>query len=527
MAFDWAHSLSDKRLKICAWSLIVAGVTSIALALLPKSEAESSAELLAPTAVQDEWLIPIGERVSSLDPQLLIESVEKSLLSFAFSQLLRVNNKFEIEPDVLEKWIPSTETNQFTFKLRTGLTFWDGSPITVDDVEFSIHEWAKKDRLDSDLLLPIVGVEEFRNGRSPTIAGFEKVDPHTFRIRLRSWVDHFILTLASPRFIVFPKGFRGVSREQFFKAPLSSGPFKLVPSHNKGLKFVRNERYHLGSPLIPSIAIEYMEQAEAIRAFNSGQVDNLIMYDIHDLTGIDLANAKVRPLKRYDTFSLIIPPNTPSLKKVEKRRQIAQMVRSLPIHSVCIPGSKKASKFIPRGIVGSTSGIEQLPPKEVSVMQPITGFTVNVTSDALGGCIASLADDKLEGVKVNRLQFSAMFAKLKKSQLEPWLESLTFGGEDPIPVLQYFSSTSPEYFLQAPIPELQKIFDSINDDLPIVEKARRYRQIEDFLLTNYYLVPIAHRQSNMVHRVGLKNLGDIASNRYIPNLHLIYRESQE
>lgn len=75
---------------------------------------------------------------NSLHPITAEDAYARQVLGYTFSALAstRLDN-YELEPELAEKWEVSKDNLTFTFTLRQGLKFQDGTPITPDDVKFS------------------------------------------------------------------------------------------------------------------------------------------------------------------------------------------------------------------------------------------------------------------------------------------------------------------------------------------------------------------------------------------------------
>src|SRR5215475_5021548 len=128
-------------------------------------------------------------------------------------------------PSLAESWTESPDGLTYEFKLRRGLKFHNGDPLTSEDVKFSFERYKG------------AAAKEFQT----RVRAVEIVDALTIRFRLTSpWPDFmtFYGTTASGAGIVVPKKyFTQVGDDGFRKHPIGAGPYKFV-SHNPGVDVV-------------------------------------------------------------------------------------------------------------------------------------------------------------------------------------------------------------------------------------------------------------------------------------------------
>jgi peptide/nickel transport system substrate-binding protein len=119
-------------------------------------------------------------------------------------------------PSLAESWTESPDGLVYEFKLRRGLKFHNGDPVTADDVKFSVERYKG------------AGAKELRSH----IARVEVVDPLTARIHLKEpWPDFmtFYGTTATAAGIVVPKKYlEQVGEEAFKQHPIGAGPYRFV-----------------------------------------------------------------------------------------------------------------------------------------------------------------------------------------------------------------------------------------------------------------------------------------------------------
>src|SRR5881409_3562060 len=128
-------------------------------------------------------------------------------------------------PSLAESWTESPDGLTYEFKLRRGLKFHNGDPLTTEDVKFSFERYKG------------AAAKEFQT-RVRTV---EIVDPLTIRFRLNSPWPYFMTfygTTASGAGIVVPKKYlTQVGDDGFRKHPIGAGPYKFV-SHTPGVDVV-------------------------------------------------------------------------------------------------------------------------------------------------------------------------------------------------------------------------------------------------------------------------------------------------
>jgi peptide/nickel transport system substrate-binding protein len=112
--------------------LFLAG-TAIGLAGLPRiavAEAPKHGGVLRMSVDQAASVIhPMQARVN---PEYLVTEL-------LYSNLTRLKPDMTVEPDLAISWEPNATLTEWTFKLRPGVTFHDGSPLTADDVVATIN----------------------------------------------------------------------------------------------------------------------------------------------------------------------------------------------------------------------------------------------------------------------------------------------------------------------------------------------------------------------------------------------------
>ncbi len=178
----------------------------------------------------------------------------------------------EVVPGLAARWEANPEQTRFTFHLRPGARFSDGSPVRSTDVKASLDRVAAKATASplARLLDVVAGFDEAQSGAAPGLAGITAPDPSTVVFALRLPLASFPARLANPGLGILAAS----SLPHVTTAPVGSGPFRLEgrPKLETGgrVTFRRvDERAHLDRV----VAIVYANASQAEKAYVDGEVD--------------------------------------------------------------------------------------------------------------------------------------------------------------------------------------------------------------------------------------------------------------
>lgn len=180
-----------------------------------------------------------------------------------FDTLVTADENEDILPRLASSWEVSGDGLVYTFKLRNGVKWHDGKPLTAEDVVFS-YEYQKK--------YPPVS-----SANLSAVKKVEAVDPQTVRIELHQAEPRFLNNLAS--FTIIPKHIWEKVTDPYnyteLKAVVGTGPYKLTDySKEHGTyRFVANEDFWGRKPRVK--AIEFVPVGEQLLAFEQGEIDRI------------------------------------------------------------------------------------------------------------------------------------------------------------------------------------------------------------------------------------------------------------
>jgi peptide/nickel transport system substrate-binding protein len=176
-----------------------------------------------------------------------------------------------IKPVLAESWQISPDGKVYTFKLRQGVKFHDGTPFDAESVKYNF------DRA-SDPKHPLF----FDKGRGTSAQIFSLVDkmeapdPTTFRMTLKDPRAYFLnLFDKVPMFVGSPAAIQKYGNDEFGNHPVGTGPFRFV-SRESGSKITleRNPDYWGTAPYLDKVVLRGISEPTArVVALQTGEVD--------------------------------------------------------------------------------------------------------------------------------------------------------------------------------------------------------------------------------------------------------------
>jgi peptide/nickel transport system substrate-binding protein len=180
------------------------------------------------------------------------------------------NQALQLKPMLATSWTPSKGGAVWTFKIRQGVKFHDGSPLTADDVVYTIQQLSDPNNASNAL-------STFKGVLKP--AGVVKVDAATVEFHLDAANGNFPYLVSSDNYnaIIVPKG---TDFSKWQKTFIGTGPFKLSSyTQNVGANFAANPDYWGGAPHLDSTAFTfYASQQPQVLALQGGTVDVIVQF---------------------------------------------------------------------------------------------------------------------------------------------------------------------------------------------------------------------------------------------------------
>lgn len=227
-----------------------------------------------------------------INPVYANSDVDRDLVQLIFSGLMKYDENLNIVPDLAERYEIEQEGRVYKFYLKENLVWQDKTPLTADDIVFTIRTIQNPD-FKSPLQANWVGIE------------VEKINELEIKFTLRkpygAFIENSILGIL-PKHIWQSASSENFAFEPFNLEPIGSGPYKLKKIKQNGsnqiksLILIQNSLYHAKKPYISKIEfLFFANEEELIKAARKRKINGLSLISSTDLG------------KKWQNYSLLLP----------------------------------------------------------------------------------------------------------------------------------------------------------------------------------------------------------------------------
>ena len=219
-----------------------------------------------------------------------------------FSTLVRyqlVNGGIQVVPDLAQSWTANAALTEYTFKLRSGVKWHDGQPLTADDVKFTVDAQLNP-KVNAGLSGVVAAVKET-----------QVVDPQTVKF-ITQYPYAPLPVMLGYNIAIVPKHLlQGQDLNQpvaFIQHPVGSGPFKFKSFvQDSALEVEANADYYGGAPLLNGIVFKVIPDGDArLAQLKSGDIDFTLIDppQLAALQGVSGITVRRAPQVNYYFFAI-------------------------------------------------------------------------------------------------------------------------------------------------------------------------------------------------------------------------------
>ncbi|MEV7342133.1 ABC transporter substrate-binding protein [Streptomyces sp. NPDC093544] len=332
------------------WAALAALVTSsLLLSACTSSSSDSSTSDSGPAKSGGTLTFAVGSDVGCVDPQQVSSNETIYSLRQIVDSLTDQDPKTgKIVPWLAKSWDISSDATTFTFHLRSGVTFSDGTPLTAQVV---------KDNFDAVPKLGALGTlaQGYLSGVDSTTA----VDPLTVRVKFQQPNAQFLQATSTHSLgIESSASAKRSPQEKCSKGVVGSGPFTLQSYvQNQAITLTKRSKYAWGSSLWTKQGEAYLDKLvfkvvpeSGVRtgSLQSGQVDAISSVGKADEAA--LTGGQVNLQRRANpgaVFNLALNNSRPLLKDAKVRQALLFAIdRQQIVDTVYPTGTRPATSIL-------------------------------------------------------------------------------------------------------------------------------------------------------------------------------------
>jgi oligopeptide transport system substrate-binding protein len=481
-------------------------------------EAQERTRISNPTGRQELRLAGSIIDPVPLDPAVARDVNSAFLTRQVFRGLTRFDENLEPVPELAQRTEISADGLTYLFQLAENARFADGSPITAQDVVYSITralnpataEEAGAALAGPSYLADIAGAGALIRGETDQLAGIEAVDERTVRITLAEPRATFLMKLASAPAAVVDAD--DVARGgEWWRNPNASGPF-VVDSWEPEveLQLAANKNYVGGEPDLRRVVFRLGPSAS--NPFNLYQADEIdvatvpipAIERVADPESALLGELDISPIlsTTYIAFRTDVPP----MDDPEIRRAVLLAFPRWKVAEILLNGYQEtAHGLIPPGTLGrdwpDVAPEQDLEAARAAIARSSYGSPENVPpiriyganpfgSVALREVLVRELGLTVEVLDVNWPQFNQGLARKSFPAYE-----LTWVADFPDPetfLWNLFATGSPDNYSEYSNPEFDALLKQAAATFDVDARADLYAEAEAVLMADNALLPLVH-----------------------------------
>src|SRR5690349_4380060 len=425
----------------------------------------------------------------------------------------------QIVPGLAESWTIAKDGLKYTFKLRRGVSFHDGTPFDAEAVKFSIERQIVAEHPFNKL-----GKYPFANYFFGNVKAVEVLDPHTVEFVLKEPRASFLAVLtAGAASIVSPTAVKKLGAD-YPNSPVGTGPFKFV-AWDRGQRVVleKNAQYWKHPVKVERVIFRPIVEDQArLTELLTGAVD-LIVGTPPDFVAQLEANPKVTLLKQVGAHVWYLGIN--NQKKPFDDKRVRQALNYAVNKDAIVRDVLKGTGSLSRGPVlpntwGADPALKAYPydperaKKLLAEAGYASGFSTTLWVPESGSgmqspvAMSTVIQSNLKAVGVNvtlqTMEWGAYLAKLRTKEQDLFALSWMAGTEDPDMVM-YPLLHSSQWTPNGPNRALYKNpkFDDLLQQARLTtDQARRaslYKQAQRILVDDPPWIYIDHEIQTAAH----------------------------
>lgn len=470
-----------------------------------------------------------GGDPTSLDPQKISGDWENRIDGDIFEGLVTEDPKDNPIPGQAASWTISPDQKVYTFKLRDGIKWSDGQPVTAEDFVFAFQRLMdpKTAAQYAYLQYTIKNAEKINKGeiKDPTQLGVKAIDDKTLEITLENPTPYFLNALMHytayplPKHVVEAKGDAWVKIENI----VTNGPYKPVEwvpgSH---VSNVKNDQYYDAKDVkIDKVNFYTLEdQAAALKRYRAGEFDILTSFpaDQYDWIQKNLpGQAHVVPF--LGTYYYVLNATKPPFNDKRIRQALSMAVNrevigpkilgtgELPMYSWVPPGTANYGE--PAYVSWKDEPYKQKVEEAKKLLKdagfgpdhPLKAqlrYNTNDNHKRIAVAIAAMWKPLGVDIELYNTETKVHYDEMQRGEVQIGRAGWLADYNDPINFLNLLSTGVEMNYGRWSNPEYDALIKQGNEEIDLKKRAEIYKKAEQLALDDSAAIPIYYYVSQNI-----------------------------
>lgn len=508
----------------------------------PEKESPTEVEKDVVEDVEQKLMFALQNEPDGLDPGITNNSFASIFLCNVFEGLITYDNENNQIPGNAETWDISDDGLVYTFHLRDGLKWSDGSDLTAEDYVYSwrrVLDPKTGARYVDMLTAYIKNAEEYYAGEADADElGIKAIDDKTIEITLIAPTSYFADVITMWVYDPVKKDIIEAHPERWAQDAdtyICNGPFKIIEMNfGESIVLAKNENYwNAENVKLEEINFRYiLEQSTALSAFESGEILGTREVPPADVPALKAESDSLQIVPSFGTTYYLINNKVKVLDDVKVRKALnLALDRESIITNVLQSTDDAASSLVSPGYM--------VDGKDYTDGRPNHDITSNANVEEAKALLAEAGYPNGEGFPVFDLSYytNPIVKKTAEAMQQMWKQNLNidmniiteewavyydnvqagkydiaamgWGGDylHPMSFMPLFVTDDSNNNAFYSNPKYDELVKQAQLETDVVKAAATMREAEEILMADYPFIPLFHRSITFLMRPNVKGWG--------------------
>ena len=353
------------------------------------------------------YLAAVEDEPDTVDFQCT--TIHYTVAQNVFDRLVEMENdetgSAVILPALAERWEVSEDRLSYTFRLREGVRFSNGSPLTSEDVLYTFTRLlTHPDSCNRDIVDGILGAGRLESGETDRLEGFRVLSDLEFTITLAEPFEAFLACLSMPGASILDRETTEEAGDRFGLDPawtVGTGSFILESwEPENGMLLTANPDCWQGAPRNEGLDLRFLTDAEEIRLqFENGDLDILNLDDVGKASEFflhgDIYQDRLFRVHRISITYIALNESVAPLDDLRVRKALQLALNRTVLLDAAYSGQGMLENGImPHGLYGFNPELPELPyaPEKAAELLEEAGYPEGISLTVSVSSASTLAE---------------------------------------------------------------------------------------------------------------------------------------